>query len=144
MQPVALTRGYGGRLAGPHWVTPAATRRDVGDEALLLARAAPTLVARDRHAGARAIESGPQPCSVIVMDDGLQNPSLAKDLTIAVVDGSARHRQWPARSPPGRCERRSTSSSGSPMPSSSTAPRPTPPSPSGCGTVSSARCCARP
>ena len=61
--------------------------RDVGDEALLLAKAAPTLVARDRRIGARAIEIGPHPVTVVVMDDGLQNPALAKDLTIAVVDG---------------------------------------------------------
>jgi tetraacyldisaccharide 4'-kinase len=88
-EPVTLTRGYGGRLAGPYWVNASSdTARDVGDEALLLARAAPTLVARDRPAGARAIESGPNPCTVIVMDDGLQNPSLAKDLTIAVIDGA--------------------------------------------------------
>ena len=87
-QPVALTRGYGGRLAGPYWVNAKTdTARDVGDEALLLAKAAPTLLARDRRAGARAIESGPHPVTVIVLDDGLQNPSLAKDLTIAVVDG---------------------------------------------------------
>lgn len=87
-QPVALSRGYGGRLAGPYWVNARSdTGRDVGDEALLLADAAPTLVARDRRAGARAIESGPHAATVIVMDDGLQNPALAKDLTIAVVDG---------------------------------------------------------
>ncbi len=87
-QPVALTRGYGGRLAGPYWVNGRSdTARDVGDEALLLARAAPTLVCRDRRAGARAIETGPHPVTAIVMDDGFQNPSLAKDLTIAVVDG---------------------------------------------------------
>jgi tetraacyldisaccharide 4'-kinase len=61
--------------------------RDVGDEALLLAAAAPTLVARDRRLGARAIEIGPHPVTVIVMDDGLQNPALVKDLAIAVVDG---------------------------------------------------------
>ena len=86
--PVALTRGYGGTLAGPYWVDAAKDRAAaVGDEALLLARAAPTLVARDRAAGARTIESGRHPATVIVMDDGLQNPSLAKDLTIAVVDG---------------------------------------------------------
>jgi len=88
-EPVALTRGYGGRLSGPYWVNAKSdVARDVGDEALLLARAAPTLVARDRRAGAQAIETGPHPVTVIVMDDGLQNPGLAKDLTIAVVDGS--------------------------------------------------------
>ncbi len=87
-EPVALTRGYRGRLSGPYWVNAKGdTARDVGDEALLLARAGLTLVARDRRAGARAIESGPNPCTVIVMDDGLQNPSLAKDLVFAVVDG---------------------------------------------------------
>jgi tetraacyldisaccharide 4'-kinase len=86
-RPVVLTRGYGGRLAGPHWVGAADTAEAVGDEALLLARVAPTMVTRDRAAGARAIEAGPHEATVVVMDDGLQNPSLAKDLAIAVVDG---------------------------------------------------------
>ena len=86
--PVALTRGYGGRQHGPHRVSDADTAGDVGDEALMLARTAPTLIARDRGAGARAVEAMPGPVSVIVMDDGLQNPSLAKDLAIAMVDGS--------------------------------------------------------
>jgi tetraacyldisaccharide 4'-kinase len=86
-KPIALTRGYGGRLTS-HWVDPGSdAARDVGDEPLLLARAAPTRIARNRASGARAIEAGPRPASVIVMDDGLQNPTLAKDLTIAVVDG---------------------------------------------------------
>jgi tetraacyldisaccharide 4'-kinase len=95
LNPVVLTRGYGGNLAGPHWVTAEDGADAVGDEALLLARAAPTLVARDRAAGARAIESaaaaaaapGAVNADAIVMDDGLQNPQLAKDLTLAVVDG---------------------------------------------------------
>ena len=85
-RPGFLTRGYGGRLAGPVLVDPDAhSFREVGDEPLLLARAAQTVVARDRPEGARlCAESG---ASVIVMDDGLQNSSLAKDLAIAVVDG---------------------------------------------------------
>ena len=88
-QPAILSRGYGGRLSGPSWVNPNSDMAlDVGDEALLLARAAPTLVARDRRLGARAIETGPNPVTVIVLDDGLQNPALVKDLAIAVVDGS--------------------------------------------------------
>ena len=86
--PAALTRGYGGRLSGPYWVNPTAdVARDVGDEPLLLARTAPTLLARDRRLGVRAIEVGPNPVTVVVMDDGLQNPALIKDLAIAVVDG---------------------------------------------------------
>lgn len=88
-RPIFLTRGYGGRIKGPHRVSPALdTARDVGDEPLLLARHAPVIVSRDRTAGAAlaARDAGLKPPSVIVMDDGLQNPGLAKDLSIAVVD----------------------------------------------------------
>jgi tetraacyldisaccharide 4'-kinase len=84
-----LSRGYGGRERGPHWVDTERDRsRDVGDEPLLLAAAHPTLVCRDRATGARAIVDGPVSVDVIVMDDGLQNPSVVKDLTVAVVDGA--------------------------------------------------------
>ncbi len=86
--PVFLTRGYGSRVRGPTVVDPMRHgAADVGDEALLLARAACVMVAPDRTAGARAIVENLN-ADLIIMDDGLQNPSLAKDLRIAVVDGA--------------------------------------------------------
>jgi tetraacyldisaccharide 4'-kinase len=83
--PHVVTRGYGGRLRGPVRVDPA--RHDafaVGDEALLHAAHAVCWVARERAAGVRAAaEAGAR---VILLDDGLQNPGIAKTLSIIVID----------------------------------------------------------
>ena len=82
-----LLRGYGGTLKGPVRVDPAThDSTAVGDEALLLAELRPTWVSGDRATGAQAaVAAGAQ---TIVMDDGLQNPGLAKDLSLLVVDGA--------------------------------------------------------
>ncbi len=88
-KPWFLSRGYGGRLDGQERVDPARHgAAEVGDEPLLLAARAPTVISRDRRLGAEFIERSAPDGTVIIMDDGLQNPALAKDLTIAVIDGS--------------------------------------------------------
>ncbi len=81
-----LTRGHGGRVRGVHLVDPSRDNAAlVGDEALLLADCAQTWIAADRAAGARAaVAAG---AGVLVMDDGLQNPTLAKDFSVLVIDG---------------------------------------------------------
>jgi tetraacyldisaccharide 4'-kinase len=84
--PHFLLRGYGGSLKGPLRVDT--TQHDsemVGDEALLLAALAPTWVSADRAEGAKAaIAAG---ASIIIMDDGLQNPTLEKTLSLLTIDG---------------------------------------------------------
>ena len=85
--PAFLSRGYGGQIIGPHKVDPLLdTAQAVGDEPLLLALTAPTVIARDRAAGARMIED--TAATHIIMDDGLQNAGLTKDLSLAMIDAA--------------------------------------------------------
>ena len=84
--PVVLSRGYGGQLRGPVMVDPSRhTAADVGDEPVMMARTVPVAVARDRVEGVALARS--QGASVILMDDGFQNPALAKDVALIVIDG---------------------------------------------------------
>lgn len=97
-RPHFLSRGYGGRAHGPLRVDP--SQHDcalIGDEALLLAEVAPTWVARDRLAGARAAASAG--AELVIMDDGLQNLRIRPDVALVVVDGEvgfSNHRLLPA------------------------------------------------
>jgi tetraacyldisaccharide 4'-kinase len=83
--PIVLSRGYGGRLHGPimvhaDWHEAA----DIGDEPLMLARTVPVVVSRDRINGVALAKA--QNASVILMDDGFQNPAIAKDASLIVID----------------------------------------------------------
>jgi tetraacyldisaccharide 4'-kinase len=84
--PVVLSRGYGGQLRGPILVDLARhAAADVGDEPLMMAATVPVVVARDRINGVALARS--QRASIILMDDGFQNPAIAKDASLIVIDG---------------------------------------------------------
>ena len=90
LTPHFLSRGYHGHLKGLARVdTTLHTAAEVGDEPLLLARAAPTWVAKNRQfSAAAAVKNG---ATVLVMDDGFQNPGLEKDVSIIVIDSGVGH-----------------------------------------------------
>ena len=85
--PHFVSRGYGGSITGPHQVDPVKDHADkVGDEPLLLAQEGPAWISRMRALGAEAARNAG--ANAIILDDGLQNPSLIKDCSFAVVDSA--------------------------------------------------------
>jgi tetraacyldisaccharide 4'-kinase len=84
-----ISRGYKGQLSS-WWRAIKVelqlhTPKQVGDEPLLLAEYAPTYICKNRYFAAQlAVEAGAE---IIIMDDGLQNNTLHKDISILVIDG---------------------------------------------------------
>ncbi len=89
-----LSRGHGGQLKGPIQVDPTRhSAKDVGDEPMMLAGDLPIWISKNRLEGARAAAA--KGAQIVVMDDGHQNPSVAKALSLVVVDGETRDDEWP-------------------------------------------------
>ncbi len=86
LSPFFLTRGYRGKISGPERVDDTHDPALWGDEALLLSRYAPTVVSKNRYAGGMLAQN--LEADLILMDDGMQNYSLTKDITFCVVDGT--------------------------------------------------------
>ncbi len=85
-KPFFLSRGYGGKLQGVLVDDKKHTPFDVGDEPLILAKTAPTVVFANRAKGAKiAVQNG---ADVLIMDDGFQNPGLQKDISFLVFNGA--------------------------------------------------------
>jgi len=88
IRAASLSRGYGGKLQGPLRVDPEIhNASQVGDEALMLSQSGEAWIGANRAAAGQAMES--DGVDVIVMDDGFQNPGLAKTLSIIVVDAAS-------------------------------------------------------
>ena len=86
LSPFFLTRGYRGKIEGPERVDDSHDSSLWGDEALLLSRHAPTIVSKNRYAG--GVLAQDLGADLVIMDDGMQNYTIDKDLTFCVIDGS--------------------------------------------------------
>jgi len=82
-----LSKGYGGSVASTKRVDPRSNTADeVGDEPLLLSAFAPVWVSPSRVDAAKAaVAAG---ADMLILDDGFQDPALAKSLSIVVVDAA--------------------------------------------------------
>lgn len=88
--PGIVSRGHGGKVRAPMPVSADSDPAAVGDEPVLLARRAgcPVWVGRRRAEAGRQLLAFHPEVDVLLADDGLQHYTLARDVEIAVVDGT--------------------------------------------------------
>ena len=89
-KPGIVSRGYGSRAPRyPFDVSPDTNVIECGDEPMLLAQntRCPVVIDADRVAAVKFLLKH-HACDLIISDDGMQHYALARDLEIAVIDGS--------------------------------------------------------
>src|SRR5690606_24360938 len=94
--PGVVSRGYGRRTRDVREVLPASSPAEVGDEPLLIARAAgvPVFVGRQRAQAGRALLAAHPRTDILVCDDGLQHLALARDLEVCVFNDEGAGNGW--------------------------------------------------
>ena len=80
-----VSRGYKGKIKHTTLVDPNIhSALDAGDEPLLISKTSKVWITKNKRAGIlAAYRAG---ANIVVLDDGFQNPSISKDLSILVID----------------------------------------------------------
>ncbi len=89
-KPGVVSRGYGGTQREPILLDDLPQPERVGDEPCLIRKRGGVAVAVGRDRARTAALLASSGVDMVIADDGLQNPSLARDVEICVIDGQRR------------------------------------------------------
>ena len=83
---VVISKGYGGKMKSSKIINKTDSTIDYGDEALIHAKDGLTVVSKNRVDAIKVLDKNH--FDFVILDDGLQDPSIHKDLNIVIIDTS--------------------------------------------------------